>query len=443
MAFCTKCGTQYEAGTAFCGDCGTSVATTATVQPFLSSAAPQARPADDLTTAEMKFIGKNYDYFNRKWKIAELNKRKQSWNWAAFLLAVPWMAYRKMYLYCCIFVGLLGVEQLAEYIFGSPAILSFAISIATIATLGWQGNSLYKHHVQEKVIEITAMNTPEQADIELARQGGTSIGAAIGFYIAALAIIALIFYHKIDFHHAATAPIITTTSPAPTDAAKPSQAGSSDSALSSDSASSNVVSIFPTAVDGFADAASKAAEDADFAKSAASNENYVTRVLNSLSPQDRKIVEIVRNGHQAGNAQSIGKALEKHFSRILWKVSQAGNVTIVEFDGSMIFGELAHIDLSRSSNAQVHLAEIQMQACQNERGCKSLLTSIFEYCDAPERNFPDEASKGTCAQKQVDLIRLQPIPISVKFTVNRADSSFKYASNNWNLTASELSKLIY
>lgn len=26
MAFCTKCGTQFEAGTAFCGNCGTAVA---------------------------------------------------------------------------------------------------------------------------------------------------------------------------------------------------------------------------------------------------------------------------------------------------------------------------------------------------------------------------------------------------------------------------------
>lgn len=26
MAFCTKCGTQFEAGTAFCGNCGAAVA---------------------------------------------------------------------------------------------------------------------------------------------------------------------------------------------------------------------------------------------------------------------------------------------------------------------------------------------------------------------------------------------------------------------------------
>ena len=30
MAFCTKCGTQFEAGTTFCGNCGTTVAAGAT-----------------------------------------------------------------------------------------------------------------------------------------------------------------------------------------------------------------------------------------------------------------------------------------------------------------------------------------------------------------------------------------------------------------------------
>lgn len=192
MAFCTKCGTQYEAGTAFCGDCGASVAATATVQPFLSSAAPQARPADDLTTAETKFIGKNYDYYIRKWKIAGLEKSKLSWNWAAFLLALPWMAYRKMYRNCWIFLGLYSVIILAETAFGVSDTLFGVISMGIAVTLGWQGNSLYKHHVQKKVKEITAMNTPEQTDIELARQGGTNIGAAVGFTIACLALVILV-----------------------------------------------------------------------------------------------------------------------------------------------------------------------------------------------------------------------------------------------------------
>lgn len=192
MAFCTKCGNQFEVGAAFCGHCGTGVAATAIVQPSLSMAAPQGRASDGITSEEMKFIGKNYEYFDRKWKTAALKKSKQSWNWAAFFLPLPWIAYRKMYLYCWIFIGILGVEALAEYAFGSSDTLSNVITFAIAVTFGWQGNSLYKFHVQKKVKEITAMNTPEQTEIELARQGGTNVGAAIGFTVAALAVITLI-----------------------------------------------------------------------------------------------------------------------------------------------------------------------------------------------------------------------------------------------------------
>jgi hypothetical protein len=41
MAFCTKCGTQFEAGTAFCGNCGTAVAAAAT----LGMKSPDSQPS--------------------------------------------------------------------------------------------------------------------------------------------------------------------------------------------------------------------------------------------------------------------------------------------------------------------------------------------------------------------------------------------------------------
>lgn len=43
MAFCTKCGAQFEAGTAFCGNCGTAVAATPAIQPTLSEDTPQKK----------------------------------------------------------------------------------------------------------------------------------------------------------------------------------------------------------------------------------------------------------------------------------------------------------------------------------------------------------------------------------------------------------------
>ena len=51
---------------------------------------------------------------------------------------------------------------------------------------------MYKLHVEKKTREIRTMNAPEQAHVELARQGGTSIGAAFGFFAAALALVILV-----------------------------------------------------------------------------------------------------------------------------------------------------------------------------------------------------------------------------------------------------------
>ncbi len=142
--------------------------------------------------AAKTFVGKNYDYFKKKWEIAETKKSKQSWNWAAFLVGFSWMAYRKMYLYSWIFIGVIVIEILCEYAFGFSSKLSSAINMGIAITFGWQGNYWYKLHVEKKVREIVAINSPEQAKIELEKQGGTSIGAAIGFAVAFIAIIILV-----------------------------------------------------------------------------------------------------------------------------------------------------------------------------------------------------------------------------------------------------------
>lgn len=51
MAFCTKCGTQFEAGTAFCSNCGTSVAAAATLGVKSPDSQPSGReiPVSDAS----------------------------------------------------------------------------------------------------------------------------------------------------------------------------------------------------------------------------------------------------------------------------------------------------------------------------------------------------------------------------------------------------------
>lgn len=189
MAFCSKCGSELSANASFCGGCGAASIEKENTQAAQTSSQPSPVSGDE--SLEL-FIGKNYDYFTRKWAIAEQKKSKQSWNWAAFLLGFAWMAYRKMYLYSWIFIGVIIVEILCEYAFNLPDKLSNAINIGIAVTFGWQGNYLYKLHAEKKIKEITAMNSPEQAKIELAKQGGTNIGAAIGFVVALAAIMLLV-----------------------------------------------------------------------------------------------------------------------------------------------------------------------------------------------------------------------------------------------------------
>lgn len=67
MAFCTKCGTQFEVGTAFCGNCGAAVAATATAtQDMKAPDIPQQEPASG--SSEMK-TPSLLERFTSSWKI--------------------------------------------------------------------------------------------------------------------------------------------------------------------------------------------------------------------------------------------------------------------------------------------------------------------------------------------------------------------------------------
>ena len=57
---------------------------------------------------------------------------------------------------------------------------------------GLKGNAWYQQHVNQRVNHILESHTPEQARIELARQGGTNIGAAVGFVAALLVLLGMI-----------------------------------------------------------------------------------------------------------------------------------------------------------------------------------------------------------------------------------------------------------
>lgn len=168
----------------------------------VSQAHPEPEPLPPSVVAPTKalayeatiksFVGKNYEYYARKWAITAQQQNKRSWNWAAFCFSFGWMAYRKMYFYAWIFVGVVCVGTLLELALGLPAGVSGAINLAIAGAFGAQGNAWYQRHVDRKIREIQAMTTPDQVPVEIARQGGTNLGIAIGFFVALSFVLLLI-----------------------------------------------------------------------------------------------------------------------------------------------------------------------------------------------------------------------------------------------------------
>ncbi|NSL55752.1 DUF2628 domain-containing protein [Uliginosibacterium aquaticum] len=130
------------------------------------------------------FVGAKYPFYRDKWAAAALKRQPTSWNWAAFVLGLSWLAYRKMYAYCAIFIAIIGLETLLELVIGLPDSLSYAMNIGTSVMFGLYGNTLYRHFAQGRIAAIeTAGGRPEQIDAEITRAGGTHLGAAFGFML--------------------------------------------------------------------------------------------------------------------------------------------------------------------------------------------------------------------------------------------------------------------
>jgi hypothetical protein len=161
--------------------------------PLASSLSPiavSAIPETSLTVHEellRLFVGTNYEYYARKWRKAEQTNNPRSWNWAAWFGGFGWMAYRRMYRYCWIVIGIILVEEVFELAMGIPATLSNAVNLGILSIYGLYGNSWYKRHCEKKLKEIAPSGMAiEAARIEVVREGGTNIGAAIGFVVVSV-----------------------------------------------------------------------------------------------------------------------------------------------------------------------------------------------------------------------------------------------------------------
>ncbi len=139
------------------------------------------------------FVGKKADYYLRKWHAPLHDSRPaRSFNWAAFFLSGFWLPYRKMYRVTLILLGIivavaLVLEVLVAVGFTSEQSMSalsnlFGPGVSILC--GFRANAWYFEHTKRQIARIRAMGLKDDAYFEaLARRGGTSLLASLGFFV--------------------------------------------------------------------------------------------------------------------------------------------------------------------------------------------------------------------------------------------------------------------
>lgn len=175
MGLCSSCRAPLDPNSPVCSICGN-----------VESRSVASVPEEE---AARIFVGKNYEYYWHKWAVTERRASKQSWNWAAFVFGFAWMAYRKMYLYSLIFIGVMVLESAFELAFHFPYYVGQGVNLAIGVMFGVYGNHAYRLHVDRSVLAITAGRSVEASRSALERQGGTSVVASVGFTVLLFALL--------------------------------------------------------------------------------------------------------------------------------------------------------------------------------------------------------------------------------------------------------------
>ncbi len=206
--FCQNCGASNDESSKFCAHCGSGL-----VIPANNANSSQSQTAQIQNqpygynnnsyqnsqnyynqsyansmyhispNALATFVGPdNTGYYMQKYSEMNMSNSKASWNWAAFLIAAPWMLYRKMYNNALIFFGC--------FLFMSFLLPYFSIALPILS--GIFGNHFY-FKFAEKKLKNTSIIYDYKNNIFISKQGGTSLGAALGITLAFMSIEFLIF----------------------------------------------------------------------------------------------------------------------------------------------------------------------------------------------------------------------------------------------------------
>ena len=182
---CPKCNTPQDKGNE-CIQCGIIFSK---YQPPAVNPEPVEEESETETNDEWDeialFVGENMEQYQRKFRTLYNNEGKFAlhWHWPAFLIAIPWLIFRKMYLWAV---------ALYLIVLVCPWYLLFIVALLP----GFFGNYLYYRHTISKINKITSNGEQRREDI--IKAGGTnSIPITIGICFLAGLIMSIVMYELI------------------------------------------------------------------------------------------------------------------------------------------------------------------------------------------------------------------------------------------------------
>jgi hypothetical protein len=168
------------------------------VPPFPPTHEESSLQVDDLRV----FVGKREEYYLPAWApVLKGYGHNAGFNWCAFFFTVMWMAYRKMYFFAFLFMGVgVAVSIIQEVVctvyFGLPESPRFADRIATLIfslICGSFGNRWYLYHAQQQIAKVQTIGlSREESQRRIASRGGTSLLKAVLFMFVLAAFVVLI-----------------------------------------------------------------------------------------------------------------------------------------------------------------------------------------------------------------------------------------------------------
>jgi type IV pilus assembly protein PilA len=177
--YCQRCGAKNADGSAFCSSCG---------QP-LAPPAPPPPPPTDREYLELAIGPNNTDYYMSRFERFTTGGSRVSWNWPAFFVTLPWLLYRKMWVYAALYFFLPTVCWVAlalllqAFLPGTvaPGFVWLLQLLVVFSVVPMYANLLYYRNLTSKIAWIKRLRGGTDRQLRaLASEGGTS---AVGLIV--------------------------------------------------------------------------------------------------------------------------------------------------------------------------------------------------------------------------------------------------------------------